>query len=366
MIRILHIGMTPNYGGLESFIMNVYRNVDRKKIQFDFLAPVNQEIAFEDEIIKMGGRVFHFIEDRKSGNRIIKPRLNFFKKTNYQIVHCHRTHLGDLDYLWAAKIGGVPIRIIHAHSTGYINTHHRLATIIERINRIFLSSVSTNLLACSQDAGEWMFTNNNFKVIKNAINLNRFRFNEHKREQIREKFNIENDEVLLGHIGTFYEVKNQQFLLEVLKELKYSQKKYKLMLVGDGKLKTHIMKKVTEYDLEKSVIFTGMQQNVEDFMNAFDIFLFPSKFEGLGTSVIEAQANGLPVLISDRLPQEVNIAENLYRLPIINSEKWVKLIERVSLKRMYNKELLRKNGYEIKLMSQELINYYTKLLGNIE
>lgn len=362
MLRVLHIGLTSNPGGLESFVMNVYRNVDRTKIQFDFLSYAGTKLAYEDEIKSLGGKVYPIIYPRQNISRFTKPIIKFLKEKKYQIVHQHRTHLGDIDYLWMAKLAKVPVRILHAHSTGYMSPLNSLVKLTEKLNRTYLESVSTDLFACSNDAGKWMFGEHEFKLIRNAIDLESFTYNPDVRLDYREKLGIKNDELVIGHVGMFNPVKNQAFIVHLLSELLRSNSKYKVMLIGEGPLLESIQALVTQLGLEERVLLLGKRKDITALMNAMDLFVFPSLFEGLGIAAIEAQANGLPIILSNTVTKEVKFSSNVEFLSLEDMSEWTKTITHVDLERLDNTLLLEQAGYEIKEMADSLVkSYYNSL-----
>lgn len=359
LIRILHIGMTSNKGGLESFIMNVYRNIDRNLIQFDFLAMHGTKVPYEDEINSLGGKVYYIIYPKKDVRRIFKPITGFLKDKKYHAVHYHRTHLGDLNYLWQAKAVGIPMRIVHAHSSGYISSLNVISKLSEKINKRFINSVSTDLIACSHKAGKWMFGDNKYEMLPNAINLEDYTFSFEKRKKIRENYNVMEDDVVLGHVGSFFDVKNHDFIIDMFYELTLnSRKNYKLMLIGDGINFHKIKHKVSSLKIEEKVLFLGSQRRVDNIINAFDVFILPSKFEGLPISSIEAQANGLPSLLSDQITKEIVISKNTKQLAIDHTELWTETINNMDLTRLDNMKQLESAGYDIKEMSKKLEQFY--------
>lgn len=362
MIRVLHIGLTSNYGGVENFVINLYRNLNSENFQFDFLALANEKMAFEDEIIKMGGNVYHIIETRKSGKRSIIDGISFFKLHSFDIIHMHRNHLGDLDYLWMAKYFSNAKRIIHAHTTNYITPLSKPVRFMESINKFSLDKISTNLIACSNEAGNWMFNNKKFTVIPNSIRLEDFKFDIEAREYYRNKLQLRDNQILLGHIGSFFKVKNQELLIKLMPNLLTYNDNYRLILIGEGLEKTRLENLVANLKLEKYVCFAGKQSDIKGYLSAMDIFLFPSKFEGMPLTLIEAQANGLPIIVSSQVSDEIKVAENVFSLPIDNIDEWVSNIINVDKHRVDNLPVLFENGFDISSTSNKIENYYNEIL----
>ena len=325
MIRILQIGMSCNPGGVENFVMNLYRNIDRNQIQFDFLIDHNSpKIAYEDEIKKLGGRIYReyyrrkeiFTKNRKS----IKQFLN--EHPEITGVHMHANTLNPMfQVLKYAKKKGLKIRIVHAHNSGYMKKMKLKDKIYEIYARNRLKSVTTDLLACSSEAGKWMFKKNNFIVINNAIDVSKFRYNENKRKEIRKKFEINEKQLVIGHIGRMNYQKNPIFLVEILKEIVKKEPNAILLYIGTGEMECEIKNKICEYNLEHNVVLLGSVEDTSSYFNAMDIFLLPSLFEGLGIVLLEAQANGLVCYTSNNVPEIVNIYNSVHYIELEKKSK---------------------------------------------
>lgn len=360
-VRVLHVGMTPNHGGLESFVMNIYRHIDRSKVQFDFLTLNGDKIAYEDEIIDMGGRVYPLIYKRRD---LVKHLLNLpFKFFNshkeIQIVHFHKSHLADLDNLIVAKMCRVPVRIVHAHSSGYIFPLGKITNFTEKLNKKYLYKLSTHNLSCSKLAGEWMFDNLPYEVVPNAIDTEKFKFDVNKRIEIRKKLGLEN-EFIIGHVGTFFDVKNQKFLVDIFGEFVKIRDNARLLLIGEGPMKAEIVEKVERMNLNNKVIFTGAKKNVNEYLQAMDVFTLPSKFEGFPIVSVEAQTAGLPCIISSNVTKEIAITDSVLFRSIDNIDDWVTALEDISKgsKRYDNLQKIRDAGYDIKTMSKQMEQFY--------
>lgn len=360
-VRVLHVGMTPNHGGLESFVMNIYRHIDRSKVQFDFLTLNGDKIAYEDEIIDMGGKVYPLIYKRRD---LVKHFFNLPLKflnshKEIQVIHFHKSHLADLDNLIVAKICGVPVRIVHAHSSGYIFPLGRITRFIEKLNKKYLDKLSTHNLSCSELAGEWMFDNLPYEVVPNAIDTDKFKFDVNKRENLRKKLSLEN-KFVIGHVGTFFDVKNQKFLVDVFGEFVKKRDDAKLLLIGEGPMKAEIIEKVDRMNLNNSVIFTGTKKNVNEYMQAIDVFVLPSKFEGFPIVSVEAQSAGLPCIISSNITREIAITDQVLFRSIDNIDDWVVALEDIGNKRRRydNLQQIKNAGYDIKTMSKHMELFY--------
>lgn len=365
-IRILQIGMSSNPGGVENFIMNIYRNIDKSKIQFDFLIDHNApQIAYEDEIINMGGRIYRDYYRRKEilkkGRRSVK---NFFEiHPEIKGVHMHANTLNPMfKVLQVAQKIKIPVRILHSHNSNYMREpkiKDKIYGIYERTN---LKKYTTNLLACSEIAGKWMFKSNQFKVIKNGIDVNKFKFNEKIRKNLRNKLAIE-DNFVIGHVGRMNYQKNPIFLLEIFYEIYKRNNNSKLIYIGDGELKDEIKEYIKEKKIADAVILMGKKEKVNDYYNVMDVFLLPSKFEGLPLTLVEAQANGLKCFVSDTISEESNITGSIDYISLNKkSEYWADLILKNGKERR-NKDIeedFKLSGYDIQQSVSELEKMYLK------
>ena len=306
-IRILNIVPNMRSAGIENFIMNVYRNIDRSKVQFDFIVHNQERKVFDDEIEKLGGRIYRFTyKDDKKLLKYIKDLDNFFKEhKEYKIVHGHMQSMMPL-YLYIAKKNCVPIRIAHSHNGNYEKT---LKGFILHIFSRFAKYQSNVNLACSNIAGKYLFGNKKFKVIPNAIDIKKFTFNEHIRESMRKELGIENNFVV-GHIGRFELQKNHKYIIDIFNEVLKENKKAVLLLIGEGKLEENIKSKVKKLQIEKNIKFLGVRNDVNKIYQAMDCFILPSLYEGLPGVGIEAQISGLYSIFSKNITSEVKISEN--------------------------------------------------------
>ena len=326
MIRILHIGMSPNPGGVENFVMNIYRNIDRSKIQFDFLLEHNaSKIAYEDEIISLGGKIYRSYYRRKElfkkGRKSIKKF--FIQHPEITGVHMHANTIHPMfKVLQVAKKMGIKIRILHSHNSNYMSKLKIKDKLYEKYARKKLKNVTTNLLACSEDAGKWMFHTNNFKVIKNGIDVNKFRFNQNIRDEIRKELNL-SENFVVGHVGRMNYQKNPIYLLEIFKKIYEKDNTARLLYVGDGNMREEVEKYINNNSLKGKVILTGAVDNPYRYFCAMDVFCLPSRFEGLGIVLLEAQANGLKCYTTNMVPKETNIIGNVEYISLDETkEKW--------------------------------------------
>ena len=353
--RILHIVPNMNMGGLETFIMNVYRNVNRNKIQFDFLEHYQEESAYDKEIIELGGRIYRF--SLRNDNNIFKYIINlnkFFKEhQEYKIIHCHMESIGALIF-FIAKLHGIKVRIGHAHTN---STNKNLKGVIKRIISKPFKYTTTLNLACSDEAGKYLFKHKKYIVIPNAIDIDKFKRDEKARKELRKKLKIDN-EFVIGHVGRMDKGKNQLFLIDVFNEYLNVNSNAKLVLVGDGEDYNKILNKVNELNISDKVIFTGVRHDIDKMYSVFDLFVFPSLYEGLGIVLIEAQVNGLRCLVSDTVPKTTKVSDGIKYLSLKDYSLWVKEIVKNQNKDndiKYNKLL---DDYDINLLVKKLEKIY--------
>lgn len=298
--------------------MNVYRQITRTRVQFDFLTFNDERDGFYDEIIRLGGRVY-FLPGRRAGLKTYHRSLDgffFSHAREYYLVHFHAGSFTTLAPLLYAKRYGISRRIAHIHSDSCNGFHNRL---LHRLNVFRLPDLATDFLGCSRKACEWGFgltkCRKQSQVIRNGIDLDVFRPDNEKRKKTRAELGL-GDSRLILHVGSFNEVKNQKFLIKAFSRLAAVEADVKLMLVGDGPRREEIISQVDRLGLSDRVIFPGHRDDVADLMRAADLFVFPSFHEGLGLVAIEAQACGLPVLASEGVPEEAEINYSFERLPL--------------------------------------------------
>lgn len=290
-------------GGITTNMLEYINALSDSNISFDILVTIYHE---EDVILKflnLGCKIIN-MPNRKKNPLGYAAKLNkLIKETRYDVIHVHGNSATMALELLIAKRNGIPIRIAHCHNN--VCGHPFLHKIL---NPVFKSSYTT-ALACSQKAGEWIFGKENFQVLHNAINIEKYNFSEHVRTEYRKKLGIK-DELVIGHVGTFNKQKNHEVVINVFAEIE-KVTNAKLLLIGEGELRKEYIKKVHELGLKEKVLFLGIRNDVEKIMQAMDVFLFPSRWEGLGIVLVEAQAVGLPCIVSNVIPKEVKCTENI-------------------------------------------------------
>lgn len=361
-LRICHILGKMNGGGVESMVMNYYRHIDKDKIQFDFLVEEDSTIIPYEEITSLGGRVY-MIPPYQNLYKYNQKLIAIFRKNQYEIVHSHINSLSVFP-LSAAKKAGVPIRIAHSHSTAAPG--ETVKNFFKYSLRPMSKAYPTHYCSCSKTAGEWLFGKKiindiNLNIVINGIDLVKFRFNLKERESIREELNI-TDKYVIGHTGRLSFQKNQEFLLTLLSGIIYKIPNAVLLLLGDGQEYEKLVKQACKLKLTKHILFLGNKPDVHRYYNAMDIFAFPSRYEGLGISAVEAQVSGLPVLLSDNVPTEADFTDNCYFLSINKGVKpWIDAVLY-----FYNKEFrdinVNSQKYEIKENVEKLEDYYFNII----
>lgn len=366
-IRVLQVFAEMNRGGAETMIMNLYRHIDRAKIQFDFIVHTNEKCAFDEEIEQLGGIIYRV--PRYVGKNHFEYKdawQNFFiSHPEYKIIHGHVRSTASL-YLKVAKKHGL-ITIAHSHNT---SSGNGISSVVKNILQYPIRHTADYFLACSEAAGKWLFgdtvvSRSNFKVLVNAIETDRFSFNNHSRDAIRNEFGIENKYVI-GHVGRFHPQKNHEFIIDVFKSVHNKVKNSVLLLIGDGALKESIQMKVRKEKLENSVIFAGVRSDVPDIFQGMDIFVMPSLFEGLPVTLIEAQASGLKIFASDVITNEVAITNNIEFMSLNSSaEVWAdRIMEyRDGYERKNSSQEIIASGYDVKNNAQELEQFYLSILS---
>lgn len=358
--RVLICGLTNNKGGIETYIMNIYRKLDRTKLQFDFLCEENQSIAFSDEITKMGGHIYYIPRKYKHPIRhfilVRKLLKNEYKGLYYQ---CN-VKLRTMELFKLAKKYGIKKRVIHSH-----NTHEEKRNIVVFLREWYASKLynkyCTDFFACSEEAGKWMFKNRSFSVINNCIDTNVFKYDESIRDMVRTRLQVDKDIVVFGTVGKLDHQKNPEFLVEVFKAYhdKYPQSIF--IHIGDGINRMKIQNMIDGYGLTDSFFLKGILSNVSDYLNAMDIFLLPSRFEGFPIVLIEAQSVGLPCVVSSVITKKTKLTE-LVTYKKTNSPKvWADEVEELLVSnpiRLDKSKEISDQGYDIKQLADRIQGFF--------
>lgn len=361
MKRILTIfttAFTPT-GGLTTVMMNYYRAMNKENLIIDFTSTNNPPQVLIDEIHSYGSKYYKLPKRTNIITYFISLK-NLCR--NYDLIHIHANSATAILELQAAKWAGIKRRIIHNHSS---RTQHKL------LNQLLLPLYRksyTSAIACSNEAGIWLYGKNNFTILHNAINAERFKFDQTKRNKIRHELKISDEEYIVGHVGKFMEAKNHPFLIRTFKNYHILHPNSRLLLVGDGELRPLIEHEIKINGISDSVILTGLRSDIPDLLQAMDIFLFPSIYEGMPLSVIEAQASGLPCIISNSVTNLVNIGKDIIQLSLNEDiTHWVEQLDQTKYKLLreersiQNINLIAQKGYNITTEAERLTNIYNKL-----
>ena len=360
-VRVLIDNATMDRGGAETFIMNVYRNLDREKVQFDFLLHCDYKSAYEEEISSLGGLIFKLPAYKIYNAASYRKALsNFFEShPEYRIIHSHLMNSSAITLDVANKYGLRTISHSHASSNGF-----GPGAWIRDFTHRNLYRIAEYRFACSEKAGKWLYRGKApFTVVKNGINTTLYGYNQDNRQEIRKEFGIKKDTVVFGTVGRLSKEKNQLFLLEIFANYKKTNRNSILLITGDGPLLTQLKTKASRLEVMDSVIFTGIRSDVEKILCAMDIFILPSLYEGFPVTLVETQCAGLPCLISDSITPEVKITNLITENSLSDSvDKWVASINQIlELPRMDRSEEIRKAGYDIKTTAGELERFYLSL-----
>lgn len=359
-MRIAQIMGKMENGGVESVVMNYYRHIDRTKIQFDFIVDSDSSCPQKKEILSLGGNVY-FVNPYQNIKNNMKDLECIFNENKYEIVHSELTTMSVFS-LKAAKQCGIPIRICHGHNTA--GKGETKKNILKYLLRPFSKIYATNYFACSKYAGQWLFgrkilKNNNFMVLKNAIDVEKFKFNNNIRNDIRNKYNL-NGKFVIGHVGRFCYQKNHNFLIDIFNEIYKLDKSAVLILIGEGEFVNQIKEKVNKLGLDDVVLFCGTCNNINEFYQAMDVFVLPSYYEGLGIVAIESQASGLFTICSDKTPIETKLCNNIEYMSLDNSALyWANVIlDKKNYIRKDESVFVKNNGYDINTEAKKLEDFY--------
>ena len=367
-IHVLELTGEPiSTGGQEMFIINIIRHINHKGLAIDWLTPYycdNQ--SYRKEIETHGGKVFCMglpFSSNVNRTNIIIPLYRFLKKHHYDVVHIHSGSISVLSLASVvAKLNGVKKIIAHSHSAGYSwNIKHR---IIKFLTFPLITWGPTDYCACSQLAGVWKYPQNvvhsKLKIIKNGIDLNVFSPNKLIRSKMRKQLNLREQTVLIGHVGRFTFQKNQEFIISIIKELKIRSFDFNMMFIGEGENLEMVKSSIVKQGLSDVVIFVSPIPNVFDYLQAMDVFILPSRWEGLPIVGIEAQASGLPVIVSDNVTKEMKLVDEVIFLSIENADVWAEVIINTKKCKYNNTTAIKKAGYDIYDTAETVRRMYTE------
>ncbi len=380
-VRILQVLTIMNRGGAENMIMNYYRSIDRSKIQFDFLLHRKGEGAFDAEIRELGGRIYIMPPISPKNYFSYKRSLSAFfdEHPEYKIVHSHLNALSSI-ILDVAKKKKIPVRIAHSHLAVEPLTILKIfkpntdikATVkdsVQSLVRKRVRKLCTHRFACGEKAGDWLFGKHNREkvtIINNAINTKDFVYNLETRERVKQQLNLE-DQKIIGHVGRFNEQKNHFFILSIFHELIKKVPNSILLLIGDGNLRPKIEVKAEQLGISDKIVFLGLRDDIPDLLQAFDLFLFPSLYEGLPVTLVEAQASGVKIVASSTITPEVDITGLITFCDLKDTpEYWsTKVTENLTYERSNMLDTIVAGHYDIVENAKKIQDFYLKQTGDV-
>lgn len=372
MIRVAQILGKMNGGGAEQVVMNYYRAIDREQVQFDFYLFKGSKYVPVEEIKAMGGRLF-VLPTLKHPVKYLKTLRRLLSENGYKIMHCHLSTLSYLPLL-AGKKAGVPVRILHNHSTSG-GAREWLRNLAKFMLKPLSRKHATELFACSEYASHWIYGSRatdtlaesshpdarrrRVRIMPNAIDTQKYRFSESSRKELRKELHIPESSFVIGHIGRFCPQKNQGFLLDIFREVLRQDKNAVLVMTGDGPDRELIEARAIAYGVASRVVFTGQRSDAERLYSAFDCFVLPSNYEGLPVVGVEAQCAGLPCLFSNKVTPEVKLLGTSQLLPLGNPHDWACAV--MCCRGLRDKEapdILVRKGYDIHNAAAQLAEFY--------
>lgn len=360
-IRVLYVnGGLMDRGGVSSVMMSYYLKFDPEKIHVDFVVHGKAEGERDKEILSRGSHIFNVTPKSQNPVRNYFELKKIMTEGNYDIVHAHADS-GNALILKIAKLCNIKVRISHSHNTNY-TISNKFRIFLNNIQKNQITRYATAQWACSRLAGEWLYgIESKFEVIPNAIDTSRFAYNVNIRESIRSEYGLEN-KIIIGHIGRFDFQKNQEFLLDSFYKAEKKNADLMLVFIGDGKDRSLIESKIEQLGLQDKVVIMGQRRDVDSLINVFDVFAFPSRFEGLGIVVVEAQTNGLHCIVSDQVPSETNLTGNVEFLPL-NSSTWVEELLKPYYRDPDAREKVINCGYDINSAANLVQNKYIEMVN---
>lgn len=356
MIKVLEYIPGFTFGGIESFVLNM-NEIAKEQCEFTYLVEKDISNYMENQIKSYGANIVRIPNlTKESFWNNIKSTAKIIRNGNFDVVHVHGCDIRFFTLLFA-KIYGVKKRIYHVHTIKY-GRKNTLKSFFTWIN-IKMANV---LMACSEQAAEGMYKKKAKKaiIINNGISIDKFRFRPENRIRIRKELLIDDETLVLGHIGRLTRVKNHTFLIEIIHELVRTGRKIKLLIVGEGEERKNLEDKIRSLNLEKNIILVGEKNNANEYYSAMDIFVFPSIYEGLGMALIEAQANGLKCIASATVPKQANITGEVEFLGIEDKDvsKWIDEIENAKIERYEKIDKIKEAGYDLQSSAGKLIKNF--------
>ncbi|MDY3973339.1 glycosyltransferase [uncultured Veillonella sp.] len=369
-VKVLQVGMTRNLGGLETYLMQQFDNLDKNKVVYDFVNITNEyEIVFADKIKTQGSKIFGICSRHKNPLKHYWQWYKLLSKEgpNYKAIVLNTNSLEYIFPLVIGKITGIPVRVIHSHSSGFENKIGVFRRLLVFLNRMLMKWSATGYFACSQLAGEWMFEKQQpFTVINNAINAKDLAYDESIRNEVRNELALQ-DNFVVGHVGRFVYSKDHEFLINIFAEVYKQNNKSRLLLIGDyvddDTFYKQAQEQVRSLGLEAVVLFLGMRHDVNRLMQGMDCFVLPSRFEGLPLVGIEAQASGLYCVFSNTISEELRLIDgrSAFLDKSLDKRIWAKtIVDSNSIKRIDTTQQIAQAGYDIEVEVNKVMDFYLK------
>ena len=359
-IKVLHVFSRFDQGGVENFILNLYRNIDREKFEFSFAITSGEEGVLDNVAKSLGGKIYYFNNGEVTFKNV-KNNLNRIidEYGPFDCIHSHCYFFSGY-ILWLAKLKQIPVRISHSHETYKGQKYTLKRKVYENVMREMIEKCATVKVGCGKAACHHLYGKyvNESIVINNAVDIDKFRFNEESRKKIRDVYDLHGYRVL-GHVGRFEDQKDHEYLISVFSKAYAKNNKLKLLLIGEGSKKDEIMLKVKNSPFADNVLFLGNKNNVNEIMCAMDLFVFPSKYEGLSIVTVESQCSGLPCIVSDCVSKEHNISGNMIFLSKKDENIWVEtILDNLNCKRENNDISIMESGYNIVTTVENMMKIY--------
>ncbi len=358
-MRVLHIGLCKNKGGIESFAINYFRALQPQGVVFDFVDIYGEGLAYEEEIKSLGGEIITLPSFKKKLRHCKKALINYMKGNMYDAVHIHVQTTAYIFPITAALKAKVK-PIVHVHFSAVSGIARKVLHVINvrRLRQLDLYRFSSG-----EASGKWFWGVRDFSILPNAIHTEKFVLKTEDRQKIRTQFSVAENTVLIGYVGRLEPVKNPLFALDIVQACKQRNLKIKLLLIGDGSLRQEVLERIKRLDIENEVSLVGYTSEVPCFLSAMDLYLMPSLSEAFSIAAIEAQTNGLPCLFSKGLPEEMQISQSCRFIPLNELEKWVDAIEEIALNGQSRKgadDSVLQSKFNMKIAKQLLLDIYTE------
>lgn len=360
-IRVLHVGIDSHLGGIETYLLKIATYIDKEKYQFNFLAFKGSEPCFRKELEELGCHFFYIEQRRKNYINYITDLKRLYENKQFDIVHCHMNSLSCIEPIILALKYGCKV-LVHSHNSANIVSVK--SRILHKIGSYFLPMHKVTRVAVSDLAGKWMFKNNDFQVLNNGLDVEKFKYNSRSRKEIREELKINKEEEVILHIGAFRTQKNHSFLIDIFNEYVKTNTNATLFLVGEGVLKDKIKAEVIDRGLEKKVVFLGQRDDIAELLSGSDKFLFPSLYEGFPNALIEAQATGLYCVVADTITKQAVFDQICCQVSLkAPLNEWIEALQKPAIeKREKCVDFIRKAGLSIEDEIDRLSKVYNQII----